>query len=361
MIGHAPNSSNSLENEAWHSLWGQECPSRTFSLNPRPVCENEDWQPSESTTISQPDAIISHSLLGQECPSRTFSLNPRPVCDNKDWQPSESTTISQPDAIISHSLCGQECSSRTFSPDPRPVCENETWQLSKSTNLSQPESIISHSLWGQECPSRTFGPNSNPVRTYSKLGTMEGEFGSSHQGRWSDRQSEHSEAESEAEAEPVRPTPTTSKRSKKTPVVAVVDKGKSKDDRRRSFILTYPVLAGTNSDEQDGYREFTNPDDLQAFLQADPKPYEQLFDDQDEVITRLNETRETRKGHAADHEVRMSIKRQVDRYLRQLRETEAEGDHLQHELNTPRELSAVKRPLKLLAIIDPDRAPEDRN
>lgn len=57
----------------------------------------------------------------------------------------------------------------------------------------------------------------------------------------------------------------------------------------------------------------------------------------------------------------MSIKRQVDRYLRQLRETEAEGDHLQHELNTPRELSAVKRPLKLLAIIDPDRAPEDRN
>lgn len=185
---------------------------------------------------------------------------------------------------------------------------------------------------------------------------------------YTDHNDAESEAESEAEAEPVRPTPTTSKRSKKTPVVAVVDKGKSKDDRRRSFILTYPVLAGTNSDEQDGYREFTNPDDLQAFLQADPKPYEQLFDDQDEVITRLNETRETRKGHAADrekyaadHEVRMSIKRQVDRYLRQLRETEAEGDHLQHELNTPRELSAVKRPLKLLAIIDPDRAPEDRN
>lgn len=65
--------------------------------------------------------------------------------------------------------------------------------------------------------------------------------------------------------------------------------------------------------------------------------YEQLFDNQEEVTSKLNKARETLEKHTADHELLAKIKDQVDNCVTRLEETELERDYLRRELNTLRE------------------------
>ncbi|KAJ5413809.1 hypothetical protein N7509_000436 [Penicillium cosmopolitanum] len=153
----------------------------------------------------------------------------------------------------------------------------------------------------------------------------------------SERGTDHdAESEAESEAEPVTPAPTTSKKPKRTPIV-VVDKGKSKDDRRSSFFVTYPELPGVDQGDEDGHREFFDPEELQTFLQEDPTRYKQLFDDQNAATSRLNKTLQEReierRSQETQQETLIKIRSEVSRYLTQLKVTEQERDELRHELD----------------------------